>query len=95
VHYYCLKVCRKGQFVSETNGHLRMFQHVRVVDRAERILICVDVAAGILKGTFDDERRRIAGFRCTRMVRASVSAFGLDVGNGAVLTNVSSRSIWI
>jgi hypothetical protein len=70
-----------------------MLQHMSKAHGGDGILCSMDVVAGILERTLDHEGRWVASFRCTCMVRASISTLGLDVGNGAVLRRVRQRVI--
>jgi hypothetical protein len=75
----------KAKLISQTNRHLRVFQHVGKADSADRVLSGVDVATGVLERALNNKSRWVAGLGCTCMVRASISALRLDVGNGTVL----------
>jgi hypothetical protein len=48
----------------------------------------MDIATRVFKSTLNDERRWVASFGCTGVIRTSVTALGLDVWNSAVLVLV-------
>jgi hypothetical protein len=84
-----LQSCGKSELVRQTHCHLRVFQHVREADGADGVLCGVNVLACVFKRALDDKSRWVPGLGRTRVVRTCVAAFGLDVGNGAILVVVN------
>jgi hypothetical protein len=80
-----LQARSKAKLISQTNSHLRVFQHMGKADSADRVLSGVDVVTSVLERALNNKGRWVAGLGCTCMVRASISALGLNVGNGTVL----------
>lgn len=75
----------KGQFIHQTQRQPRMLQHMFKTQILDLIFRRMDLGVGIIEIRFNDEGGRIACFGRRRMIGASVSALGQDVGNGAVL----------
>ena len=62
-----------------------MLQHMVKADPVNGVLHGMDQLLAVFERRFDDEGAGIAGFRGGGVVGACVAAFGLDVGDVAVL----------
>lgn len=84
-----------AQLVHEPHHQLRKLNHMVKVHCGQRIARRVNQLARLLKGSLDDERRRVAGLGSGCVVGAGVAALCLDVRDRAVLhiNNISHR-LW-
>jgi hypothetical protein len=80
---------RKRQFISQTQRHLGMLQHVRKREIFNLVIRRMNLCVRVFEVRLNHERGRIPVFACRSMVRARIAAFRQDVGDAAILSLVS------
>lgn len=75
----------EAQLVNETESHASVLEHVVKREGVDGIGRRVDVGAGEVKRRLNHKCRGIPGLGSRGVIRASIAALSLDVGDVAVL----------
>ena len=79
-----------GKFISKTQAHLGMLEHVIETQVLDLIFSSMDLLVTVPKFGLDNKGRRVTVAAGGSMVRAGIAALCFDVGNIAILQGKSA-----